>query len=241
METKNTSERLLKAIVVLLAVGMLVQGVFIAKLYVGQKKGAASVEEIQKTPDSGGTAAALSQAQRILPPIGTANQSQGQNPAPGPGQSGPLSPPSLNQMMSFDDFFGNDDAFEHFRQMQEMMNRMMHRSYSSFNGLGGFDFGAMGGTPPNSKITEDKNNYIVKMKIPGLDKSEIKTEVNGDMLTVSGIQKEELQDKVGNRVVSRRNSERSFQSSFSLPHAVKPVDVKVDYEKDILTVRIPKA
>lgn len=90
----------------------------------------------------------------------------------------------------------------------------MRRSYNSFNGFGGFDFDVMGGMSPNSKITEDRNNYIVKMKIPGLDKSEIKTEDNGDMLTISGVQHEELQDKGGTESFLREKA-NAFPSSSS--------------------------
>jgi|GEM_PF-3484673 len=238
METKNNIGKVLVSIVILLVVAVFVQGYYLAKMYLGQKN-ESSIPDVQKVADVKAAIPTPVTAQSILPPVGIANQLQ---PTPG-SMAMPLTPQlpqSLNQITPFDDFFANGDPFQNMKQMQEMMDRMM-AGMAPHSGMGNMNFGAMNGFSSGMKITEDKDNYVVKMKIPGLDKSEIKTEVNGDMLTVTGTQKEELQNKVGNRIVSKSHNEQSFQTSFGLPRQVKTEDVKVEYEKDILTIRIPKA
>jgi len=206
------------------------------KMYLGQNREAAS-SGMALQASTVQSISPPARMQSILPPVGAPAQ-----PA-NPGTAAmPQSPAqSLNQITPFDEFFAGNDPFEHMQQMREEMDRMMSGSFNTSGLFGGFDFGAMNGISTGAKVTEDKDCYLVRMKIPGLDKSDIKTEVNDDMLTVSGTQKEDLQNKQGNRVVSSRHNEQSFQTSFSLPRKVKADDVKVEYEKDILTIRIPKA
>ena len=92
---------------------------------------------------------------------------------------------------------------------------------------------------PSVSVDKDQN-YIVKLKIPGLDKSEVKADVTGNILTVSGVRKEEqtVSNNGGNSYMS---SYSSFQNSFSLPGPAKSDGLKMNYDGDTLTIRVPRA
>jgi HSP20 family molecular chaperone IbpA len=148
---------------------------------------------------------------------------------------------SLNSMDPFD-----MDMREEMAQMEAMMNAMMggriggrspftHSVRAPMQGMG---FSRSNSTPTVS-LDKDRN-YIVQLQIPGLDKSEIKAEVNGNILTVSGVQREE-QSSSGKGGQSYVSSFSSFQNSFSLPGPAKSEGVKMDYKGDMLTIKIPKA
>jgi HSP20 family protein len=141
----------------------------------------------------------------------------------------------------------SQDPFEELERMQEMMERMLNnsgmpmgRSVSSSpaHGFGG-GLGMMSSTSP--KISGDKDNYVVSLNIPGLEKSNIQTQINGNMLTIAGTQKEEVKNTQGNNFISSGTSYKQFQTSFNLPGRVKSDGMKVDYDKDVLTITIPRA
>jgi len=89
-------------------------------------------------------------------------------------------------------------------------------------------------------LSQDRNNYIVKLVIAGLDTGELKASIDNNILTLFGIQKEEIERKsqYGSSYIS---SSSSFQNSFSLPGPIKRDGVKIQYENDILILTIPKA
>jgi HSP20 family molecular chaperone IbpA len=60
------------------------------------------------------------------------------------------------------------------------------------------------------------------------------------MLTIAGTQKEEVKNTQG-QSFSSSTSYKQFQSSFNLPGRVKSEGMKVDYDKDVLTITIPRA
>jgi HSP20 family protein len=120
------------------------------------------------------------------------------------------------------------------------MNTMMHHPGFAMMNMtsNGISMSSINNISPT--ISEDKNNnYIVTLHMPGLDKSEINAEINGNILTISGVKREESSRNInGGRTYTA--SYRSFQNSFSLPAAVKSKGLKLDYNNDILTVKIPK-
>lgn len=146
--------------------------------------------------------------------------------------------------------FGTDIR-EEMARMEALMNQMMSRSGMGMNmpSMGnsmnmsipsrGTSITMSGGGSPAITVDND-NNYVVTLKMPGLDKSEIKARVNGNMLTVSGVQRKETSSNSqgGNSYIS---SYSSFQNSFSLPGPAKSTGLKLDYKDDTLTVKVPQA
>lgn len=163
---------------------------------------------------------------------------------------------SLNQPGVNINMFGSPrglgrDPFEELERMQQMMDQMMggfgHRGSmlsgpsprSSFRSGFGRGFGGFSSSGPS--IRSDQNNYVIQLKIPGLDKSDIKTEVRNGMLTISGVQKSTVDNSNGNNLIARSQSYSQFQNSFSLPGPVDSEKMKVDYSNNTLTITIPKA
>jgi len=145
-------------------------------------------------------------------------------------------------------FMGKDpfdmDMEEEMARMEQMMNAMLSRTgmRGVFPHSGRAPSQRMGFSsrrPPSVSIDKDQN-YVVQLQIPGLDKSEIKANVNGNILTVSGVQREE-ETSSGNGGQSYVSSYSSFQNSFSLPGPAKSQGLKMDYKGDTLTIKIPRA
>ncbi len=126
---------------------------------------------------------------------------------------------------------------EEMAKMEQMMNSML----SNHGGMKGSGMGMLSGGGMSPAISVDKdNNYVVTLNIPDLDTSEINAQINGNMLTVAGVQREEYNTSVsgGSSYVS---SYSSFENSFSLPGPAKAEGMKIYYKDNTLTVKIPQA
>jgi len=94
---------------------------------------------------------------------------------------------------------------------------------------------------PMPKLTNKGKEFVVTMNVPGLKKSDIKTELRGDTLTIFGNERNVVEKKQGDKVVANEQITRHFQSTFSLPEHVRADKMKVDYKHDLLTITLPKA
>lgn len=126
--------------------------------------------------------------------------------------------------------------------MRSDMERMRRIMDSMFNmNIGSFSNRATSGFSMRSPaISQQNGEYVFKVEIPGMDKSGIKANINGNTLTIFGTKRMESNSQ-GNMGGSYSSSFSSFQNSFSLPGPVKADQMKMEYENNTLTIRIPKA
>ena len=133
------------------------------------------------------------------------------------------------------------DPFNEMRLMQERMDRIFDSTFSRFCMSPGFM------SKNNSRIfiprmdlSEDKNNYIIRMDLPGMEKSDIKITFKGKNLFVSG-RKEKVKESKGNKAISYERSYGSFTRICSLPGPIDKNKTKAKYSKGVLTVTVAKA
>ena len=92
---------------------------------------------------------------------------------------------------------------------------------------------------PRVDVTEDKDNLYVHAEIPGVDKKDIKINVTGDILTISGEKKTEQRDEGKNYYRIERNY-GSFSRSFTLPAEIVIDKIAAEYKDGVLNVTMPK-
>ena len=131
------------------------------------------------------------------------------------------------------------DEFSRMRQMMdEMMGSMGRRG--GVTRMGSFPTRGNSRSSMKHTLSQNSDNYIVKLKIAGLDTAELKASIDNNIITLFGVQKEESRQS-SQYGSSYSSSSSSFQNSFSLPGPIKRDGVKVQYENDLLTLTIPKA
>jgi HSP20 family protein len=93
---------------------------------------------------------------------------------------------------------------------------------------------------PAMDVSESDGEVQVKVDVPGIEAKDVKIEVVGDTLRISGERTEEKEEKgdTWHRVERRFGS---FSRSVTLPCAVKQNAAKAVYVDGVLTVNIPKA
>ena len=93
---------------------------------------------------------------------------------------------------------------------------------------------------PLSDIYEDKNNYILTLDLPGINKDNVKISYVDGQLNISGERKNEKESKDGTYHRVERSYGKYFRS-FSLPKEIKDDKIDAEFKDGQLTITVPKA
>lgn len=93
---------------------------------------------------------------------------------------------------------------------------------------------------PLLDLSENKDAFIVKMEIPGMDPKEIKLSLQDQVLTVSGERKKE-EEKKEERFYRIERSYGAFTRSIRLPVPVEEAKVNAVFTHGLLTITMPKS
>lgn len=111
-----------------------------------------------------------------------------------------------------------------------------------FKGFGFRPFPGEPETAPLIKIDVKENDktYTVRAEIPGVNKDDIKVQVDGNRVSISAETKKEKEEKEGDRVICRECYQGSSYRSFILHSAVDESKTEAKYRDGILELTLPK-
>jgi HSP20 family protein len=89
-------------------------------------------------------------------------------------------------------------------------------------------------------LTEDKDEFIVKASVPGINPDDLDVSYSDDTLTIKGEIKEDNTVKEGQYHLRERRY-GSFMRSVTLPTKIKGDAIEASYQSGVLTLRLPKA
>jgi HSP20 family protein len=92
---------------------------------------------------------------------------------------------------------------------------------------------------PAVNIRESEKSYLIDLAIPGMDKKDLKIDINEDVLTISSETKNETEDS-RNGFRRKEFSYSSFNRSFYIPENVERETIEATYKDGILEVTLPK-
>jgi HSP20 family protein len=93
---------------------------------------------------------------------------------------------------------------------------------------------------PLVDITEDEKEYVLKVELPEVKKSDVKVTVENGVLTISGERKLEKEEK--NRRFHRiERAYGQFVRSFTLPDDSETENVSAEFKDGVLQVRVSKS
>jgi HSP20 family protein len=120
------------------------------------------------------------------------------------------------------------EPFQRFSQLQQEMDRLLAGSGPVDTRWGGCD------------IEETEDHFLLSLDVPGMKKDDIKIELRGHTLSISGERSEHKEEKrKGNQRAERFYG--SFARSFTLPDEVKPEQIEAEYRDGVLSIAVPKA
>lgn len=136
------------------------------------------------------------------------------------------------------------DPFVRMQQMQRQMDSLFN-SFTSFGGFGSFTppaFGSGSGfvsMSPNLELIETDEDYQVRIQSPPDQDIVVNTELEANLLTVTGTVSQTIQDS-SNGFASSFVSNSQFSRSFDLDERVDEFGVITEQTEGGLLVRVPK-
>lgn len=122
--------------------------------------------------------------------------------------------------------------------MQREINRMFNRFFDSDVRDDG-TFLSRAWTPAVD-ITEQDDEFVVKVELPGVAKDDVKITMQENILTIRGEKKQENETE-GSNYHRVERAYGSFQRSFTLPSGVRTDKIEASHKDGILNIRLPKA
>ena len=93
---------------------------------------------------------------------------------------------------------------------------------------------------PLSDISENDDNYVINLDLPGVKKGEVKINYTDGELTISGERKQEKEEKKSTYHRVERSYGKYFRS-FNIPKKVDEDKIEAEFKDGQLTIVIPKA
>ncbi len=92
---------------------------------------------------------------------------------------------------------------------------------------------------PAVNITEQSNEYLVSLAVPGMKKDDFNIDVDGNMLTISS-EKEETKEEKEKKFTRKEYNYSSFSRSFTLPEEINKEKIEAKYEEGVLKLLLPR-
>lgn len=93
---------------------------------------------------------------------------------------------------------------------------------------------------PKADVLENKDNYNIKLDVPGFNENNLKVEVKNRYLTVSGTV-EKNEEKKDERCIVKERSYGSFKREFLLPDDVDTENIDAKLENGVLNIIVKKS
>ncbi|MCE0523503.1 MAG: Hsp20/alpha crystallin family protein [Methylacidiphilales bacterium] len=134
----------------------------------------------------------------------------------------------------------DNDLWNQIEQFHNQMDRLFANSFAQ-PGFAVITGDNSGFTVPSMDLRDAKDHYIVQMDMPGADKSKIKVNIEGRLLSVSGQRETSNETKdSGNQMIRSERSTAEFERTITLPTPVNASTAKADYTNGVLTINLPK-
>lgn len=97
---------------------------------------------------------------------------------------------------------------------------------------------------PVVEVIQNKDNYKVKVQLPGIKKDNIEVEVDNDFMTICAETHEEKEEKKEEEHNLRYHTSEfrygKYQRTISFDQPIKAEDATAEYKDGILTIIVPK-
>ncbi|MBP9855200.1 MAG: Hsp20/alpha crystallin family protein [Candidatus Omnitrophica bacterium] len=92
---------------------------------------------------------------------------------------------------------------------------------------------------PAIDVTEEKDQFLIKADVPGIDKKDIELSTEGTILSIKGERKQETETKEKN-VHRLERFYGQFTRRLDLGENIDPANIKAKYENGVLKITVKK-
>ena len=133
----------------------------------------------------------------------------------------------------------NWTPFGELNSMNKCLNRFFDRPFTGRDEDSRKDADCLATWHPTTDIYDTKDNYVLKMELPGLKKEEVNIEFENNTLSVSGERKEEKDVKKDDYHWTERYNGK-FHRAFRLPKNVDGEKINASMKDGILELKVAK-
>jgi HSP20 family protein len=101
--------------------------------------------------------------------------------------------------------------------------------------------GLAGNLIPSCDIRETKEHFLVSFDMPGIKKDDIRIEVQGNQLLVSGERQRDMNEEGDESSLRHERFYGKYERTFTLPTSINPEKIEAHYEDGVLNIALPKA
>lgn len=130
-----------------------------------------------------------------------------------------------------------NEALHDLREMEKEVERLLKDFFVSKNPMLMF---SENGWAPHIDVYETKNNFIIKVELAGVRKENIKVQLAGRAITISGRREDECGEQ-REHFHLMEISYGNFVRKLELPDNLDADNVQAIYERGILKIVLPKA
>ena len=123
------------------------------------------------------------------------------------------------------------DDFGNFNRLRNDINKLFENSLSEQQKEVNW--------APRCGIKENENSIIVHADLPGVEKSNIKVNIEKNTLIISGDRKQEKKED-NDKYHRIERFYGSFQRQIRIPDNIDPTSIKANFENGVLNIEIPK-
>lgn len=135
----------------------------------------------------------------------------------------------------------NENVNDPFLSFRREVDRLLDNFFDGFGGgnLPALRNGGWSADVPSLDVTDSDKELVIEAELPGMSEKDFEVSLVADLLTIKGEKTHEHEEKEGKRHYVER-SYGSFSRSIRLPFDASEQDVDADFDKGVLTIRIPK-
>ncbi len=97
---------------------------------------------------------------------------------------------------------------------------------------------------PAVEVVQNKENYKVRVQLPGVKKDDIEVELDNDFMTITAVTQEEKEEKQETEHNARYHTSEfrygKYQRTISFDQPIKTEEAKAKYKDGVLCITIPK-
>ena len=126
------------------------------------------------------------------------------------------------------------DPFQEMLSLRSTVDRLLDNSFGTLSTADqNFSWGLA------LDVVEKGDEFLVKASVPGISPEDIEVTFNNNVLTIKGEIKSEA-ESTEDRYHMRERRYGSFSRSISLDSRINADKIEANYEKGVLTLRLPK-
>jgi len=89
-------------------------------------------------------------------------------------------------------------------------------------------------------VKEDEKAYTISAEIPGVNKEDIDVQIDGNVLSIEAVTKQEKEEKEGGKVIHTERYYGKVSRSVRLAHEIDQKDAQASYKDGVLELTLPK-